>query len=175
LPFGAGRKVFSAGIPAAILGGWQVSGEFQLQSGFPYTINYKGDLINIGGGSGGILVRPNYVLDASGANVDPNLPGDRRSTGRWFNTAAFVQPINSFGNVGRNTMAGAGLVNLDATIVRGFHLAENVRLQLRCEFFNMANHPNFALIGRIVNDPTFGIVQNQLSPRQIQFAAKLGF
>jgi hypothetical protein len=54
-------------------------------------------------------------------------------------------------------------------------LAEKVRLQLRGEFFNLANHPNFALIGRIVNDPTFGIVQNQLPPRQIQFAAKLGF
>lgn len=72
-------------------------------------------------------------------------------------------------------MIGAGLVNLDATVARSFHLAERVRLQLRGEFFNLANHPNFALIGRIVNDPTFGIVQNQLPPRSIQFAAKLSF
>jgi hypothetical protein len=54
-------------------------------------------------------------------------------------------------------------------------LTEKVSLQVRGEFFNSANHPNFAVIGRIVNDPTFGIVQNQLSPRQIQLAAKMSF
>ena len=108
----------------------------QLQSGFPYTINYKGDPINIGGSSGGILVRPNYVLDSSGANVDPNLPSDQRSTGRWFNTNAFAQPVYSFGGVGRNTMIGAGLFNLDATITRRFTLTEKISFQVRGEFFN---------------------------------------
>ena len=175
LPFGKGKKILSEGVPAAIFGGWNISGVFQWQTGFPYTIDYKGDPINIGGGSGGILVRPNYVLGSNGAPVDPNLLSGQRSTAEWFNTAAFVQPVYSFGNVGRNTMVGDGLVNLDATLARSFQVAEKVRLQLRGEFFNLANHPNFALIGRIVNDPTFGIVQNQLPPRQIQFAAKLSF
>jgi len=175
LPFGKGKKILSEGVPAAIFGGWNISGVFQWQTGFPYTIDYKGDPINIGGGSGGILVRPNYVLGANGAPADPNLPSNQRSTAEWFNTAAFVQPVYSFGNVGRNTMIGDGLVNLDTTLARSFHLAEKVNLQLRGEFFNLANHPNFGLIGRIVNDPTFGIVQNQLPPRQIQLAAKLSF
>jgi Carboxypeptidase regulatory-like domain/TonB dependent receptor len=175
LPFGKGGKIFTDGVPAAILGGWQLTGTLQLQSGFPYTINYKGDPINIGGGSGGILVRPNYVLDASGHNVDPNLPSDQRSTARYFNTAAFVQPVLSFGDVSRGSMTGASLVNLDATISRTLRLADRASLQFRAEFFNLANHPNYNLIGRIVNDPTFGIVQNQLPPRQIQFAMKLSF
>jgi hypothetical protein len=174
LPFGSGKKVFAKGASAAILGGWRISGELQLQTGFPYTINYKGDPINIGGGSGGILVRPNYVW-SNGANVDPDLPSDQRSTARWFNTSAFVQPVYSFGGVGRNTMIGAGLANLDTTLARNFRLAERINLQLRGEFFNLANHSNYGLIGRIVNDPTFGIVQNQLPPRQIQLAAKLSF
>jgi hypothetical protein len=52
---------------------------------------------------------------------------------------------------------------------------ERTSLQFRAEFFNLANHSNYNLIGRIVNDPTYGIVQNQLSPRQIQFAVKLSF
>jgi hypothetical protein len=175
LPFGAGKKLAGTGRAAAILGGWQVSAVLQAQSGFPYTINYKGDPINIGGGSGGILVRPNYVTDPGGANVSPNLPSDQRSTGRWFNTAAFVQPVYSFGDVGRNSMIGAGLVSLDATLARNFKIAEKARLQFRAEFFNLANHSNYALIGRVVNDPTFGIVQNQLAPRQIQLGVKVGF
>jgi len=175
LPFGKGKKLLANGTPAAILGGWQVTGVLQLQTGFPYTINYKGDPINIGGGSGGILVRPNYVLTASGQNTDPNLPAGQRSTSRYFNTAAFVQPIASFGDVARNSMTGANLVNLDFTIARNFRVTEHSNVQFRTEFFNLANHPNYNLIGRIVNDPTFGIVQNQLPPRQIQLALKFSF
>ena len=174
LPFGKSRQMFRSGVPAAVLGGWQVSGILQMQTGFPYTINYKGDPINIGGGSGGILVRPNYVT-VNGVNVNPNLPADERSTSEYFNTAAFVQPILSFGDVGRNTMTGANLINLDATLARNFRVTERVNLQFRAEFFNLANHPNYNLIGRVVNDPTFGIVQNQLPPRQIQLALKLSF
>jgi hypothetical protein len=175
LPFGSGHRMLRQGLPAAVLGGWQISGILQLQSGFPYTINYKGDPINIGGGSGGILVRPNYVVDSSGHNVDPNLPADQRTTARYFDTAAFVQPVYSFGDVARNSMTGANLINFDYTIARNFQVAERARMQFRVEFFNLANHPNYNLIGRVVNDPTFGVVQNQLSPRQIQFALKFTF
>ncbi|SPF47651.1 TonB-dependent receptor (fragment) [Candidatus Sulfopaludibacter sp. SbA4] len=175
LPFGKGKRLLSQGVPAAVLGGWQVSGVLQMQTGYPYTINYKGDPINIGGGSGGILVRPNYALTASGQNTDPNLPSDQRSTSRYFDTAAFVQPIASFGDVARNSMTGADLVNIDLTIARNFRVTERSALQFRTEFFNLANHPNYNLIGRIVNDPTFGIVQNQLPPRQIQMALKFSF
>jgi hypothetical protein len=175
LPFGKGKKMLTRGVGAAALGGWQLSGTLQAQSGFPYTINYKGDPINIGGGSGGILVRPNYALDSNGQNVSPNLPEDQRSTGRYFNTAAFVQPIASFGNVGRNTMTGAGLVNLDTTLSRNFRIAERANLQVRGEVFNLMNHANYSQIGRVINDSTFGIVQNQLPPRQVQLAMKFSF
>ena len=72
-------------------------------------------------------------------------------------------------------MIGDGLSNLDATIARNFPIARTRSLQFRAEFFNLANHPNYNLIGRIVNDPTFGIVQNQLPPRQIQFGFKARF
>ena|GEM_PF-2953807 len=60
---------------------------------------------------------------------------------------------------------------------QGFQTVEDskMNLQFRGELFNLANHPNYNLIGRIVNDPTFGIVQNQLPPRQIQLALKLSF
>jgi hypothetical protein len=175
VPFGSGHRLFAGGLGRTILGGWQLAGILQWQSGFPFTINYKGDPINIGGGSGGILTRPNYVLDASGSPVDPNLSSDQRSTGKWFNTAAFVQPVYQFGNVGRNTMIGSGLSNVDATLARNFQILEKLRLQFRLEVFNIANHSNYNLIGRVVNDPTFGIVQNQLAPRQIQLGIKAQF
>jgi len=175
LPFGKGHHWLAEGFGGTILGGWQLSGILQVQSGFPFTLNYKGDPINIGGGSGGILTRPNYVLDASGSPVDPNLSSAQRSTGRWFNTGAFVQPVYQFGTVGRNTMIGPGLGNIDATVARTFRILEKLKLQFRVEVFNLANHSNYNLVGRVINDPTFGIVQNQLPPRQIQLGLKAEF
>jgi hypothetical protein len=175
LPFGKGHRIFATGPGGKILGGWQLAGILQLQSGFPFTVDYKGDPINIGGGSGGILVRPNYVLNANGSPVSPNLASSARSTAAWFNTGAFVQPVGQFGTVGRNTLLGAGLTNIDATVARAFRIAEKVKLQFRAEVFNMANHSNYSLIGRVVNDPTFGLVQNQLPPRQIQLGLKVEF
>jgi hypothetical protein len=175
LPFGKGHHAFSDGLGASILGGWQLSGILQLQSGFPFTLNYKGDPINIGGGSGGILTRPNYVLDSSGSPVDPNLSSSQRSTGAWFNTGAFSQPIYQFGTVGRNTMIGPGMTNVDANVARTFRIREKLKLQFRVEVFNLANHSNYNLVGRVINDPTFGIVQNQLPPRQIQLGLKAEF
>ncbi len=175
VPFGKGHHLLSTGPAAAALGGWQVSGILQLQSAFPFTVDYQGDPINIGGGSGGILVRPNYALNANGSPINPNLSSSKRSTSEWFNTSAFVQPIYAFGDVGRNTVFGAPLYNLDATVARTFHPVEKAWVQFRAEFFNVANHPNYDLIGRLVNVNTFGIVQSQLPPRQIQFGVKIGF
>jgi hypothetical protein len=58
--------MLTRGVGAPLAGGWQVSGILQLQTGFPYTIDYKGDPINVGGGSGG-----------GGASAGLNFDGDR--------------------------------------------------------------------------------------------------
>jgi hypothetical protein len=161
LPFGKNR----------VLGGWQVSGILTLQDGFPFTINLAGDTAGIGGGTGGILIRANPV-----AGQSYQLPADRKSTAQWFNTAAFVAPpAFQFGVLGRNTVVGPGLANLDATIARKFQVTERLALQARGEFFNLMNHPNFNLVGRIINQPNFGGVLSQFDPREIQLALKLSF
>jgi hypothetical protein len=55
------------------------------------------------------------------------------------------------------------------------YATERLSAQLRGEFFNLANHPNFNIIGRIINQPNFGGVLNQLDPRQIQLGVKIIF
>jgi hypothetical protein len=136
------------------------------------TINLAGDTAGIGGGTGGILIRPNYVL---GQNV--KLSGSARSTKEFFNTSAFLlPPAFAFGNVGRNTVIGPGLTNIDAVVAKNIPLRESVKLQLRVECFNLANHSNYSLVGRIINDPTtYGKVLSQLDPREFQMGAKLVF
>ncbi len=61
-------------------------------------------------------------------------------------------------------------------IAKNIALSEAVKLQLRVECFNLFNHPNYNIVGRIINDPTtFGKVLSQLDPRQLQFGLKLVF
>ena len=171
LPFGAGKRWLSHGLPSHILGGWQLAGIMALQTGFPFTINVSGDSAGIGGGSGGILIRGNPV-----PGQDPQLPANQRSTARWYNTAAFVAPpAYQFGVLGRNTVTGPGIFNIDTTLSKRFHPTERLGVELRAESFNLLNTPNLTQLGRIINAADYGQVNSQLPPRQIQFGAKLTF
>jgi hypothetical protein len=171
LPFGAGRQWLRQGIVSQVLGGWQVAGIVSLQTGFPFTINISGDSAGIGGGSGGILIRGNPVPGQSA-----ELPADRRSTAEWFNTAAFVAPpAYTFGLLGRNTVVGPGIFNIDTTLSRHIRIRERFGLEIRAEAFNLFNTSNYSQIGRIINASDYGQVDSQLPPRQLQFGAKVTF
>jgi len=171
LPFGAGRRWLNQGLAARLAGRWQLALIHTMQTGFPFTINLSGDTAGIGGGTGAILIRPNAV-----PGQHWRLPARERTTARWFNTAAFVAPpAFAFGDVGRNTVIGPGLLNFDLMLARGFRLADRVGLQFRGELFNALNKPNYDIVGRILNNPQFGVVQSQLPPRQIQLGLRLAF
>jgi len=171
LPFGKQGHWLKDGWASKVAGGFEVSSIFTLQSGFPFTVNLLGDTANIGGGTGGIFVRPNLVLGQT-----QDLPGSQQTTKKWFNTGAFLAPpIDTFGNVGRNTVSGPGLVDLDFVLQRNFTVTERARLQFRFEVFDALNHPNFNIVDRIFNDPAFGSVQSQFDPRELQFGLKVIF
>jgi hypothetical protein len=168
LPFGSGGRWLKNGWAAKAAGGFELSGILTMQSGFPFTINLKGDTANVGAGTGGIYVRPNVV----GTSQYLSSP----STAEWFNTADFANPgAGNFGDLGRNTLIGPQMFDLDLVLQKNITIMERVKLQIRAEFFNTLNHPNFNIIDRIFADPSFGAVQSQLDPRQLQFGIKLIF
>lgn len=151
--------------------GFQGSGIFTMQSGFPFTVNLQGDTAGVGGGTGGIFVRPNAV-----PGVDPYLPKDEWKNGRYLNPAAFVAPATgTFGNVGRNSLTGPGFINLDLGLARAFAISGRSRLELRAEVFNVLNRRNYTLVNRILNAQNFGQITSQADPRQMQFGARLTF
>jgi hypothetical protein len=171
LPFGAGKPWVNHDAVSQIVGGWQLAGIVSMQTGFPFTINVLGDTANIGGGSGGILVRGNPVPGQSA-----ELPANQRSTEEWFNTAAFVQPPSGqFGLLGRNTLVGPGLFNIDTTFSKKFKIRERYRVEIRAEAFNLTNKPNYSQIGRIINASDYGMIDSEISPRQLQFGGKVTF
>ena len=71
-----------------------------------------------------------------------------------------------------------GQNNLDLGIFKNNHFGKDGRLnlQLRGEFFNVANHVRFGFPGLAFGNATFGVVSTQYNnPRQAQVAAKFIF
>ena len=170
IPVGKGRQMaISNRYAEALIGGWQLGTILTYQSGFPLTISANArDTSNIGAG----FDRPNAV-----AGVDPVLARDQQTTQHFFNTKAFVQPaFGTFGNVGRDTMIGPRILNLDASLIKDFHFMESKYLQFRWEMFNSLNHPNWGDPNTNFYSGGFGtIAGTRTAMRQMQFALKLVF
>ena len=148
-------------------GGWQLGGAATVQSGAPFTVSSGVDRANVGAGP---AQRPDLLRN-------PNLPRSQRTPERWFDTSAFALPEPfTFGNAGRNVVFAPGLTNLDLSLQKNFSFREQSRLQVRWEVFNVLNHPNFDIPGRIAFSPNFGRIFSTAEPsRQMQFSAKLVF
>ncbi|MBL8213348.1 MAG: TonB-dependent receptor [Bryobacterales bacterium] len=169
LPFGRGRQMEIANpVGNAIAGGWQLSTIMTLQTGFPITVTNGLDTSNVGG----FFDRPN----ATGQK--PDLPRGQQDPQRFFNTGAFVvNNIGEFGNVGRNTLNSPGIIGWDFSMLKNFNLKSDRRyLQLRFEWFNFPNHPNWGNPNTNVSSGGFGqITGTRNNMRQLQVGMKLNF
>jgi hypothetical protein len=120
---------------------------------------------------------------------NPNLSSDRSRNdylNKFFEPAAFVpNAMGAFGNAGRNILIGPGSVTLDVALFKNIPIKESKILQLRFEFFNIPNKPNFGrpissltspLVGKILSTQE-GFQQGSTAnnPRIIQIGAKFNF
>ncbi len=153
------------GLVSKLSSGWSVNGVATLESGAPFTVNIGTDRANIGAGP---AQRPDQICD-------PNVGGARTSQ-QWFNTDCFVlQPQYAFGNSPRNSVVAPGYADVDVAVQRDVALPERMRLELRCEIFNLLNRVNFDVPNRIAFTPNFGRIFSAKPARQIQLAARLLF
>jgi hypothetical protein len=164
LPFGKGRPFLNqSGAVDWIIGGWQVGGITTAGTGTPFS--------------------PSFTSTIQGSpNGRPNVVGDwhvsDRGITRWFNAAAFAVPAPfTYGNSGKNVMTGPGLVNFDLSIYKNFTFSDRLRLQFRSEFFNIANHANFANPAANITVPAQvgRITGTSTANRVIQFGLRLTF
>jgi hypothetical protein len=175
LPVGRGKR-FGGSMPAAadaILGGWQMNGIYVFRTGVPSSASLSaglvGSTVNTGGAS-----RPDQIAVAE-------LPSSQRTIYQYFNIAAFVAPAaNSFryGDAGRDTIRGPSFSNFDFSLFKNFQFKERLKAQLRGEFFNIANHPNYGQPGTSFGTATFGTITSLASTatmRQVQCGVKLLF
>jgi hypothetical protein len=149
-----------------LVGGWSLANVTTIQTGAPFTVLTQTNTTN--------------AFSAGGLRADvlrnPNLDAGSRLVSRWFDTAAFAQPATfQFGNQGVGLLRGAGILNIDFSLLRDFHLTERLKLQFRGEFFNAVNHTNFNLPGHTFGGPGFGLISGAGAARQIQVGARVAF
>ena len=117
----------------------------------------------------------------------PLCSSDPRFGGNAIGNASLLQCFNLRGNAGRNTIPGAGLMNLDLSLFKNNYIkkiSENFNVQFRTEIFNILNHANFGTPVEPDNtdifdatgspNPTAGLLTSTTTPsRQLQFAVKV--
>ena len=143
------------------LNGWQVSGTVFWHSGLPFSVlstpySANGDGIVNGSGPQFASVVPGVPLYDHNAIPGVTQPG----TVQWLNPNAFVSTVDpstgacnggdtpencQFGNLGRNALRGPQFFWSDFYLTKWFPVTERVKLRFDAQFFNVFNHPNFAL------------------------------
>jgi hypothetical protein len=170
------------------LNGWQVSGTLFWHSGIPFSVlstPYSANGNGIVNGSG-----PQFASVVPGVPLYEHnpIPGvTQPGTVQWLNPDAFVSTVDpssgacfggdsptncQFGNLGRNALRGPNFAWSDFYLTKFIPLSERVKLRFDAQFFNVFNHPNFAIptmvLAGIPGKPTtqtgFGALTYTTSP-----------
>jgi len=132
----------------APLNGWALNGILAVADGQPFTV-HSFESFN---GTQEFFERPDIIGNPRAGTSTP---------GAFLNLGAFAAPCNwdpttelcsdgtavptgyHFGSEGRNAFVGPSFRNFDFSIVKNTKITEKVNMQLRADFFNLFNHPNF--------------------------------
>jgi hypothetical protein len=168
------------GVGGMVLGGWQLTGVQQYQTGSPMTV--------VSGRDNSLTSLGRDRAIATGA--DPARPSGVDPILQWFNKTAFAtNPTGTFGTLGKGILRGPGMFSWDMGAYKKIPLkGERVSMQFRAEFFNIFNHPMFNNPPTSLTDGNYGRITQTLAnagatqgditsggPRIIQLALKLVF
>jgi hypothetical protein len=166
-----------------IVGGWSLSGTFTAESGEKATVlsgidsNLNGDaaadrsIRNPGGarGTGSTVTALCRIAACGTPGAGPIVAYVADNP-----TAEYIRVgLGAISNSARNTLQLPGINNLDFSIFKNFRMGESRRIQLRADFFNAFNHPQY--IPGSPNDiqpvPTTTVGQvNTLTPATLSLA-----
>ena len=163
----------------ALFGGWDLAGVVTIQSGTALTIAYT-NANNVFGISedraqlSGACSKNQLV---SGGPIGSKL-------NNYFNRTCFTTPPvigsdgigTAFGDSGTGIVDGPGQADVDLALSKMVLIkwpTERSSFQVRAEFFNALNHPQFANPDTNFSSPTFGIISStSVNPRIIQLALR---
>jgi len=153
-----------SGVAGKALGGWQISGITQFQTGLPCSVAAAVDYARAG-------LDSNYGCGVNGQfwvlNGDPKIIGTFGSNGQWFQTCKVVvvsgacpdgtpkfngdderifrpPTLGTFAAQRvRNLIYQPGFSNWNMGLFKSFPLNESIGFQFRAEAYNVWNHPNW--------------------------------
>jgi hypothetical protein len=150
---------------ARLKDGWGFNSSINLQSGQPFTLNYNAEDDYSGGGDG--YDRPDLIGP---------IVYDKRNPANFLQLSSFAMPCTNnggysgfasdcvpgtrhYGNLGRNSLSGPTYKQWDFAIFKNTAITERMNLQIRADFFNILNHPNFAnpILPAFIADPAANI------------------
>lgn len=158
------------GIPRRVrrffLGGLEVAGTGQLQTGQPFTVNSTYD-VNLDGNATDRINTTNGLAETNDRRQPLRLTADPLS---------LLAAPGSDGRVGRNTFRASNYMLMSLALIKNFVITDRQRVIFRAEFFNFPNRVNFAIPVRFLEAPGFGASTDTITPgRRIQFALKYAF
>jgi hypothetical protein len=177
LPFLRGQN----SLAGRLLGGWQLSGVVQAQTGTPIWVGTTEDRAGVGPGSGNngenVPPTPWALVGDPGANVNRQFSSGAADQNFWFNTAAYQRPAaGTFAPAGsRNAVYSPGFQNWSGALFKTFGITENHRLTFRGEVYNIPNHPNWDAADRNPDSSTFGKVTTKSFERTFQLSLRYSF
>jgi hypothetical protein len=178
----------ASGLTKAALGGWEASGVMILQSGAPFTIYDPA-----GGTAYALASTPSSTATFNSGFSCGNAPSSGSIQSRlanWVNPLAYTpdpfatlsdgsaSDATVYGNTPRNCIIGPPQKNVDFTLDKAFKLGERQSVRFRADFFNLFNHPSFAIPAAPVVSSAGGsapITSTVGTPRLIQFSLKYSF
>ncbi|HWY21268.1 MAG TPA: TonB-dependent receptor [Candidatus Acidoferrum sp.] len=156
--------------------GWGINSILTLQNGQPFQLNYN--FQDDFSGSGNAFDRPDVVgpikyhprnpynyLDLSSFAIPCTVNGSASGA-----AADCVIGTRHYGNEGRNSLHGPAFKEWNFAIYKTTAITERVSMQLRADFFNIVNHPNFAnpfLPAFIADAGAAGFALNSTGTREV--------
>jgi carboxypeptidase family protein/TonB-dependent receptor-like protein len=123
---------------------WDISGSpknihWSTTTSIPYVNDFTTDASgNVNGGNPDCIAAAQKAGGQGAVNMLPN-DGCYMENGTILTAPAF----GGFGNNGRNSFRGPTFKNWDFSVSKVWTLHDRLQFQLRTEFFNVLNHPNF--------------------------------
>jgi hypothetical protein len=176
-----------------VLDGWDVSGIYTYQSGFPVRITssadnelmysaffeYPGEPNQIAPftrqnpkSNGGYWFDPNSFTENASDNTQPLCTAN--ATFNCYDPSLFGQ----IGNAKRTICCGPPINNFDLALHKEFAVgsSEYRKFEFRAELYNLFNHTQFNNPdGNTTDGSDFGRILRAKDPRQVQFALKFLF
>jgi hypothetical protein len=150
------------GLARTVLGNWQTSGIYALQSGRPSDLSMAQDVA----GLDTTTQRPQITCE-------PNLPGNQRTTTRYFNTSCFASPARgTVATTSARSLRLPGVNNFNFSLMKRINLTEKKSLELQGDLYNAFNHTQFSAFGTSFGTSTFGAITAAAPSRETQLGIK---